>query len=188
VISVQDAKTSTFNSDVLDVEIKIAIASGTEKAGTIKFNEKDMSIMARGFNISPTKLDRKKLVIISQYDPGLPFSKIILSILIFLLASFLIWFSFFLYKKRAELNEKRNVREAKSMWAKNLLQAKSRFELEEIYKRREDWLRFIDDKTAADEFCKIINENQYKKSWEDKDLTKVKGALNTVRIGADHEL
>lgn len=88
--------------------------------------------------------------------------------------------SIFIYKYTQKRKQKRENAAIHAFWLNSLRNAKTRKDLEQLYKQRHKWNTIFSGK-HTDDFLQYINSIQYSPEWTEQELVSIVEKLDTMR-------
>lgn len=178
---IQSLKTSENNADVVEMKAWF-IVKANDKLADQPLNYKGRTIFIPAPKVKIEKASESD----DYYVMNQSTSYAVASKIIFIIA-FIVLLLFAIIKReniktwlKKFKNDPKSIAERKF---KELFQkASSREEFERIYALRKEWLELIEEKAPAyQEFFKVMNQHQYKKSWGSEELSDVQSCFDIIR-------
>lgn len=175
---------SENNYDVIILEVDAIAESPAPRGKVVSLNFGDYSTSTSlPFEVEKLENFDGQFIILNQaVDYVSKNVGLILSAIVFLLGGVVLYY----YRKKIFKILGHNKREAQAKIQFQTLfhNAKERTHFEEIYARKNEWLKYIPEKTQAlQSFFKLLEEHQYKKSWSKEELFEVKDSFDKIRGG-----
>ncbi len=182
VIQVHSVEPSANNADVTEVKaLFLAKAAKEQSLSQINYKGQFVTVQAPGFKVEPLGNKSQDFYVEDQALSYSNAQKIILAILLVVIVLGAIW-------KREKIKEfigrfsKNPVKLGRRKYNQIFSKAAKREDYEEIYAQRKEWLAFIEVKAPAyNEFFKIMNQHQYKRSWGKEELSDVQASFDIIR-------
>ncbi|GEM_PF-4158298 len=181
IADVQDIRFSENNSDVVVAHVKAVLTKAYEGKSVFIWTYKSLTIPFEIKNIQPVKNALEKdFIILNQRDGlwGRSFEYVpyIIGILVFIL-------SLFGFNKYSRVrNQKLARKKVFEAWREIFLNTNNRESVEDIYKRRNEWLPLVGGETPPIvRFFEELDRVQYKRDWTDIEEHKVLDAYDDIR-------
>lgn len=181
IVKVNGIKFSENNSEVVVVYVKAVLTKSYENKSVFLWNYKSLTIPFEVKNITPIKNNLEKNFIIMNQENGVVEKAIsYLPIIIFVLIISIVTFfgrKFFLSKRKKD--ERKKVFEK---WDRKFKSTNNRLDIEEVYKKRTEWLSLVGGETPPIlDFFNELDNIQYKENWTDVEQHKVLEAFDEIR-------
>ena len=174
-----------FNENVLSFHIKAVFKKHLDP-GIIhhwSFGDKKISLSVSNMDVERSFHKKEKDFIIYRQKGD---SQDSLSVVIFVLILLALLCLVFLVVYRRKTREKRMKWQKRYenylKWKKIFLNAKNRCDYESISLKKNEWMNLCKDNSIlVRDFLNSINSCQYKKEWNNKELTHVETSFNKIR-------
>lgn len=136
----------------------------------IKYHPDDASLSSKGqVFIEDYKLE-KFLIWLNKNFKTIVFFTLVL----------LVGMSVSLYKIRRKILARKNQQSSQAYWKDKILKAKTRIEVEDLYKTKNKWKEFYSG-NEVDEFLNYLNQIQYSNSWTEQEHEVLILKLETMK-------
>ncbi len=179
------ARVSENNADVVLLDFDTIAESGAEKNKSIVFSFGNYTTQSTlPFSIVATGEIDGTFKILDQFL-SLKRNKWVVIVVVILIVTALGFVgNSFYFRSNKKKKLKKKVLAEKTKYQTLFHGAKEREHYEEIMKDKNIWLQFFSEKNSAiNDFFRVMEEHQYKKTWDKEELFHVKEAFDKIRGG-----
>jgi hypothetical protein len=181
LVEIESLKTSDNNVDVVELD-GLFVVNGTQfsRQMTMSYLDTNFIVTSADYKIMALKGKNEKFDVLEQ---SVNTQK---RYWFYLITSLVVVLVVALFHKKIlnKINEFRQVeRNKKKVYYLELFsKATVREDFEVIYQKKEDWIKLLVEVTPShDNFLKVMNMHQFKKSWERGELEEVKISFDYIR-------
>jgi hypothetical protein len=179
---VESVEVSTNNADAIEAKLLFIVKRAAENTQQqLSYKGRIVRIQVPALKIAPPDKDPEDYYVLDQ---GLIYSNLV-KIVTGLLLIILIIVLYFKRKAIQNLIQKFKydpVASSKKKIDEKFTNAIQREDYEEIYAIRREWLSLLSEQAPSyNDFFKLMEQHQYKKSWNIEDLNEVKNSFEAIR-------
>lgn len=182
VTAVESVGPSLNNADVVEAKLLLIVKRSQENpSSALNYKGQLISVVIPPLKIEAADKDPEDYYVMDQGLIASDLLKVVVALACFILMLLLFW-KRKIIKSLIQKFKSNPVAAATKKYKEMFLQAATRQDYERIYALRNDWLQLIVVQAPAyKEFFSKMEQHQYKKSWNNEELSEVQNCFDVIR-------